>query len=58
MFTGILAADDLVKKAVIPECMIEVKTSGNGFLKVVKNTSNGLITRAMINIVATNTPTT
>lgn len=28
MFTGMLAANDLVKKAVIPECKIEVITRG------------------------------
>src|SRR5574344_2151800 len=47
-FTGIFAAEDLVKNAVIPEFRIDVITSGYGFLKVTQNTSRGLIIRAKI----------
>jgi hypothetical protein len=57
-FTGIFAADDLVKNAVIPELIIEVNIIGNGFLKVVANTIIGFITNAMISIVAINTTIT
>ena len=52
-FTGMLAADDLVKKAVIAECIIDVNTRGYGFLKVVRNTRREVTTRAMTSIVAT-----
>ena len=41
MLTGILAADDLVKKAVRPLSLRHLNTSGYGFLCIVRNDMNG-----------------
>ena len=57
-FTGMFAADDLVKKAVIPEFATAVHTRGYGFFLVTANTRIGFIINATISIVATRTITT
>ena len=46
-FTGIFAAELLVKKAVMPLSLKAMRTTGYGFLLVLNQTIRGLIRKAM-----------
>ena len=55
MFTGMLAAELLVKKAVIPLSFRQRRTSGYGFWRVQMKVTIGLITSATKSMVPTST---
>ena len=55
MLTGIFAAELLVKKAYIPLSFNVLITNGYGLVLVQIHTMNGFTTRAIKNIVPTNT---
>ena len=46
IFTGMLAAELLVKKAIIPLSFMHLNTRGYGFCLIFKNTIIGLVTKA------------
>ena len=56
MLTGMLAAEERVKNAVMNEPFKHLNTSGNGFCFVQRNTMIGLVTNITTNIDPTNTP--
>ena len=55
IFTGIFAAELLVKKAVIPLSLRHLKTNGYGFFFSIKKTIKGFTTKAKNNIQPTKT---
>ena len=56
--TGMLAAEERVKNAVIALWVIVVKMSGYGFLRQTMKATSGFKIKATINMVATKTTTT
>ena len=55
MFTGMLAAEERVKKAVTPLSRRQVNTSGKGLRRVWVNTMMGFTTSATNSIAPSNT---
>lgn len=55
---GRLAAEERVKKAYSPLWTVQVQTRGYGFLRVMRKTRSGLMTKAMKSMVTTRTTTT
>ena len=55
MFTGILAAEERVKKAYTPLSRRQVNTSGKGLLRICVHTIIGLTTNAINSIQPSNT---